>query len=160
MRATLEAAREELKRVDHQIYVSLKYTRTVDVLLNIMHRMIEGYDFLLESFLKYANEIKMIQDIPASPKERVALVNRLFPEPEVQENLELYLLLRKLVIAGYSKEQEYRRHVAMIAHLQGGEVEVNIDVITNYFIILRSFLQYVENKVRTHEEGPDWQGKI
>ena len=160
MRAGLESAREELKRVDHQIYVSLKYTRTVDVLLNIMHRMIDGYDFLIEALLIYARDIKLVSDIPQSPKERVALVNRLFPEPEVQENLELYLLLRKLVIATYRKEQEFRRHVAMIAHLQTGEVEVNIDVITNYYTIIRSFLVYVENKIRTHLEGPDWQGKI
>jgi hypothetical protein len=160
MRQRLESAREELKRVDHQIYVSLKYTRTVDVLLNIMHRMIEGYDFLLEGLLNYARESKMISEIPSSPKERVALVNRLFPEPEVQENLELYLLLRKLVIANYRKEQEFRRHVAMIAFLQTGEVRVNIDIITNYYTIIRSFLLYVENKIRTHLDGPDWQGKM
>jgi hypothetical protein len=160
MRAGLEAAREELKRVDHQIYVSLKYTRTVDVLLNIMHRMIEGYDFLLEALLKYAQDVKLITDLPQSPKERVALVNRLFPEPEVQENLELYLLLRKLIGATYKKEQEFRRHVAMIAHLQGGEVRVNIDIITNYYVIIRGFLTYVENKIRTHLEGPDWQGTL
>ena len=157
MRTRLEAAREELKRVDHQIYVSLKYTRTVDVLLNIMHRMIEGYDFLLEAMLIYAQELKMIQEIPLSPKERVALVNRLFPESEVRENLELYLLLRKLVLANYKKEQEFRRHVAMTAHLQAGEVKVNIDVITNYYFIMRGFLAHVENKIRTHQEGPDWQ---
>lgn len=159
MRGTLELAREELKRVDHQIYVSLKYTRTVDVLLNIMHRMIEGYDFLLEALLKFAQELAMIKDIPTSPKERVAMVHRLFPDPEVNDNLELYLLLRKLVVATYKKEQEFRRHVTMTAHLQGGEVNVDIDVITNYYTIIRGFLHYVENKIRTHQEGPDWQAK-
>jgi len=158
MRSKLEGAREELKRVDHQIYVSLKYTRTVDVLLNIMHRMIEGYDFILEALLLYGQELKMLQDIPATPKERVALVNKIFSDPEVRDNLELYLLLRKLVLANYKKEQEFRRHVAMTAHLQGGDVKVNIDVITNYYFIMRSFFTYVENKIRTHQEGPDWQG--
>jgi len=158
MREQLESAREELKRVDHQIYVSLKYTRTADVLINIMHRMIDGYDFLLESLLRHAKESKIIMEIPKSPKEKVALVNRLFHEPVVKENLELYLLLRKIVVATYKKEQEFRRHVAMIAHLQGGDVKVNIDIITNYYTIIRDFMSYVENKVRTQQEGPDWKG--
>ena len=39
---TLENAKEELKRVDHLIFVSLKYTRTVDVLLNVINRIISS----------------------------------------------------------------------------------------------------------------------
>jgi len=36
MRESIENAVEELKRVDHSIFVSLKYTRTVDILVNIL----------------------------------------------------------------------------------------------------------------------------
>ena len=37
---SLENAKEELKRIDHLIYVTLKYTRTVDVLLSVVERMV------------------------------------------------------------------------------------------------------------------------
>ena len=32
----VEGAKEELKRADHSIYITLKYTRTVDVIKNII----------------------------------------------------------------------------------------------------------------------------
>ena len=41
MTENLENAKEELKRIDHLIYVTLKYTRTVDVLLSVVERMIK-----------------------------------------------------------------------------------------------------------------------
>ena len=40
-------AEKELKRVDHLIYVSLKYTRTVDVFKNIIKRLISTIDFIM-----------------------------------------------------------------------------------------------------------------
>ncbi|MFH1400884.1 MAG: hypothetical protein ABIH41_05155, partial [Nanoarchaeota archaeon] len=70
MKEALENAKEELKRVDHQIYVSLKYTRTVDVLINIMRRMVDAYEFMIEAALKYCVESKKMETIPESPKER------------------------------------------------------------------------------------------
>ena len=37
-------ADEELKRADHMIYVTLKYTRTADVIHNILKRLINAFD--------------------------------------------------------------------------------------------------------------------
>ena len=39
-------SREELKRVEHIIYVSLKYTRTTDVLRNALLRFVSFFDLL------------------------------------------------------------------------------------------------------------------
>ena len=47
MNESLIEAREELKRLEHIIYVSLKYTRTVDVILNALKRMVSTYDFII-----------------------------------------------------------------------------------------------------------------
>jgi hypothetical protein len=44
MKESLSEAFEELKRADHLIYVSLKYTRTVDVIKSIIERLINAYD--------------------------------------------------------------------------------------------------------------------
>ena len=53
MQESLERAQSELKRADHLTYVSLKYTRTVDVLKSIISRLIatidEGMDALLHN---------------------------------------------------------------------------------------------------------------
>ena len=47
---------EELKRVDHLIFVSLKYTRTVDVLRSVINRLIDAYGAIIEGILKEMEE--------------------------------------------------------------------------------------------------------
>ena len=47
-------AREELKRLEHIIYVSLKYTRTVDVIINALNRLVEVYNLIIEALLEKA----------------------------------------------------------------------------------------------------------
>jgi hypothetical protein len=152
MMQCLEDAKEELKRVDHQIYVSLKYTRTVDVLLNIISRMIDGYDFLLEALLKLSEEEKKIESIPPSPIERGNLIKKLYPDDEqIVDNVELYFLLRKLFRSNPVREQEYRRNVTMRSVVEGREELVTIDIITNYYHFMIEFTTKVETLVREHQ---------
>lgn len=151
MQESLNDAREELKRVDHLIYVSLKYTRTVDVLLNIINRMIDAYDFVLEALLKYALEKNMIEEIPLSPRERGELIKSTFDDELITDNVELYFLLRKLHKSNPEKEQEYRRHVTMISYIDNRKEIVNIDIITQYYIFQNSFIDYVKSLI--FEEG-------
>ncbi len=42
MLESLDLAKEEIKRADHLMYVSLKYTRTVDILKSIIERLINA----------------------------------------------------------------------------------------------------------------------
>ncbi len=148
MMQCLDDAKEELKRVDHQIYVSLKYTRTVDVLLNIINRMMEAYDFLLEGLLKKAEEDKKTERIPPSPIERGNLVKELYDEELIVDNVELYFLLRKLHRSNPQRESEYRRNVTMRTVVEGREELVTIDIITNYYHFMLKFLQRVQELLK------------
>ena len=44
MNEQLENTIEELKRVDHLFYVSLKYTRTVDMIKHVLERIISTHE--------------------------------------------------------------------------------------------------------------------
>ncbi len=143
MNDLLHDAAEELKRVEHQVYVSLKYTRTVDVLMNLIGRMIEGYDKMFEGLLKHALEQERIGEIPTAPLIVGNTVKELYPEDIVQRNVDLYFLLRKLHRSSPSREQEFRRHVAMRTIIDGREEIVNIDVATDYYHRQREFLDYI-----------------
>lgn len=145
MDESIENAVEELKRVDHSIFVSLKYTRTVDILENIISRMVDCYEFLFVALLKYAKEHKMTLDMPSTPKERVTLLKELFKEQEVHDNVDLYLLLKAMLKANFSRENEYRRHVAMRAIIAGREEIININIISRYYEFLTSFFHLVDN---------------
>ena len=39
---SIDKAKEELKRVDHLFFVSLKYTKTVDVIKSLIDRLINA----------------------------------------------------------------------------------------------------------------------
>ena len=149
MKESLQEARDELKRVDHQIYVSLKYTRTVDVLMNTIGRMIDAYNCLVNTLLKYAVEKKKRPEeyIPKTPLERGNLVKELFSDDIVQKNMELYFLLRKIIKTAPKKEQEFRRHVTLRTMVSDEEVTVDIDKVTEYYDMIKEFLEWVEGKI-------------
>ena len=136
----LDEAQEELKRVDHLIYVSLKYTRTVDVLLNSISRIIDAYDFMFMAIIE-----KGIADkddaIPKTPIERGNFVKDLYPDDQqIHDNVELFFLLRKIHRSpNPQKTQEYRRHVALTVYVDGREEIVNIDIITQYYHFQKEF---------------------
>jgi hypothetical protein len=151
----LHDAVEEWKRVDHLIYVSLKYTRTVDVILNILSRMVDGYSFLMDALIKHAEDTKKwAGEVPESAIEKAELVRRIYKEDhDIVDNIDLYLLLRKLLRAkSIERENEYRRHVTMKTIIEGREEIVNIDIITNYYLYQREFLQKVQKMLGVKSE--------
>ena len=85
MKESLDLAKEELKRVDHLIYVSLKYTRTVDVLLSVVDRMINAYGFAIDSLLKIAKENKKIENMPDRDLLKAEETKKLYEDEVVQE---------------------------------------------------------------------------
>lgn len=150
---SLDDAKEELKRVDHLIYVSLKYTRTIDVFLNAINRMIEAYDAMFTSLLRHAVENKKLDEVPKTPLERGNKLKELYAEDQqVIDNVELFFLLRKLHRAPtQTREQEYRRHVTMRTIVDGREELVNIDIITNYYHFQMEFFKKVRKIVLGEE---------
>ncbi len=146
MNEYLEEAKEELKRVDHIIYVSLKYTRTVDVIRNAVHRLVSAFDFIIEGILWYHQQQKRIKDIPKSPKVKIDVLKSLYPgDLRMEKYILFYLFLRELVIAHYDRREEYRRYVTMISKLDRRTAEVDIDVLEdNFDMLAKEFLDYAE----------------
>ena len=64
MKDYLDDVKNEVKRVDHLIYVSLKYTRTVDVLRNVTERIINAFEIGIEGLLKKVEKRRKKFDIP------------------------------------------------------------------------------------------------
>ncbi len=143
MEESLFAAREELKRADHLIFVSLKYTRTVDVFKSIIQRLINVMDHLMDAMLK----CKGIA-LPTVPRVKVELVKSTFAKDETVQNfMKLYLFLRAVDRAQFDRRLEYRRHVTMTAHLDDKEIEVSIDIIEEYFHKVKEFVEYTDTHI-------------
>jgi len=145
----LDDAVTEMKRVDHQVYVSLKYTRTVDVLLNIISRMIDGYEQMWSGLLQYQVDQGKLEEVPVAPLVKASMVLDLYQEEMIKDNVELYLLLRKLHRSNPEREQEFRRHVTLRTVIDGREEIVNIDIITQYYHMQKEFLGWLFKRFDT-----------
>ena len=145
----LDEAREEIKRVDHLVYVSLKYTRTVDVIKSVVERIINSFNFVILELLEFAKSKKKIKDYPVAPGLRCDTLNNVFSDnDELKEYLAFYQLLRRISRADYTKREEYRRHVTMITNLYDGEVlEVHIDLLQEYYTKTKAFVEFAKNLV-------------
>ena len=131
MNEHLEEAHEELKRLEHIIYVSLKYTRTVDVLINALNRLINIYDLIIEALLEKAAE-NLVSSLPKSPALRSTKLAALYEDDqELQKFLSFYLFMRTVLNSPYTKRQEYRRHVTLIVKLEQATAEVDSDNLIN-----------------------------
>ncbi len=139
----IEDAGDEMKRAEHSIYVSLKYTRTIDVLFNCLNRMIDAYSLLVDALINYAKETMNLQEDPKTPLAKGTIVKKLYGQQEIQDNIDLYFLLRKISRSPFQSEQEYRRNVAITTTIEGREEIVNIDIITQYFEFEREFFKFV-----------------
>lgn len=135
-------AQEELKRVDHIIYVSLKYTRTVDIIRNALHRVVATFDNLIHSLLLH----KGVENIPKSPRLKVKKLEKLYGEDEnIMYYLGFYVSLRDILNAKYDRKEEFRRGVTMITHLNNRTAFINIDNLEdNIDMIAKDFFKYVK----------------
>jgi len=144
MLESLDLAKEEIKRADHLMYVSLKYTRTVDIIKSIIERLINAFNFGIDALLKK----KKVRDIPTIPKLKLDLVRKNYPDEDLNNFLQLYQLFREIDKASFERAREYRRHVTMTAHLDDKEIEVTIDIIEDYYGKTKEFIEYVESIVK------------
>lgn len=155
MKESFDEAIQELKRVEHLFWVSLKYTRTVDVIKNVIERLINCIGFGLEAILKLSKEKKLITAVPSNAGMRCDLLKKAFHgNSELVEYVNFYLMLRKLSRAEYTKKEEFRRHVTMIAVIDKGEiVNVDIDTLKEYYLKTRNFIELVRNMLNEQKEG-------
>lgn len=136
-------AREELKRFEHIIYVSLKYTRTVDVLINALHRLISVYDLIIEAFLEKLKEEGKLDNLPKSPARRATQLGELLPEDEeLQKYLHFYSFVKTVLNKPYKRREEFRRHVTFVVEFDRSCAEVDIDVLENYEKFSHKFFHY------------------
>ena len=128
-----ESALEEIKRADHSIYVSLKYTRTVDIIKNTIKRLISAMDISIILGLEYAKEKKKLPNIPQSARQRATEIVRLYPQ--MKKSMDFYNRLKNIDRADFTKKEEYRKNVALIAKVGSKKVEVGQEELRDFFDI-------------------------
>jgi len=149
----LDRAKKELNRADHLYHVSLKYTRTVDVLKSLIERLLNVIDSANEALLRKAKEEDKLDEIPKIPRLRLEEIKKIYPEDETIKNYsDFFLILRKISKAEFTRAQEFRRHVTMTAKVNDKSIEVTIDIIGDYYKRTQEYVQYVSELIEGKKE--------
>ena len=136
-------AKEEIKRADHLIYISLKYTRTCDIMMNVINRLIEVFDELIHSALLDLKERGKIRNIPESKVSKAEELSKL--KRSFKRYIDLYFLLKKIFSSDFIRREEYRKNVTLISQLGPNEnLEVTVPVLTEYFKKTKEFIDVLE----------------
>ena len=69
---------KEKTSADHLLYVSLKYTKTCDVILNLLARWKSMIELSFDAILESGVEKKSVPNMPKSPKERIEFIRKYF----------------------------------------------------------------------------------
>ena len=131
-------AREELKRADHLIYVSLKYTRTGDVISSIIARLISAQQMTIDALLEWLEKKKKLKKVDFSKPYKIKVEwirEKLKKDEGVIELLDFYDYLTKIMKSEHIKKEEFRKNVRLIIQDKNGNVidEVGIEVLKQYY---------------------------
>jgi len=136
-------SRSEIQRADHLIYVTLKYTRTADVIKSIIKRLINAFDYAIMELLEKAKDKKLLKSIPTRETERALLLEVIFPKNKaVKDYVNFYFMLKKLDKSKHGVKNEYRKHLTLII-----EEFINVDVplLIEFYKKTRIFVSYVRS---------------
>jgi len=141
----IETIMKEKISADHLLYVSLKYTKTCDVILNLLKRWVIMIDHSIEAILEQLKKKKKIKQIPLAPRQKSELVRQQFKNtPEVMRTMEIYSFFKRIDDSRAIKECEFRKDVRLKVVDNGQEIIINLDKLKEFSLILESFISYVK----------------
>ena len=148
MSEILEQIIKEKISADHLMYVSMKYTKTCDVMINLLKRwkimMDHAFDGLLEK-AKKLKKLKKVKKIPTAPKLKLDLIKEVFKDqPEIMDAVREYEMFKLIDILKNTKVGEFRKGVCLTVFYKGEEVRIDLDKLKEYAEILETFINYTK----------------
>ena len=127
---------------DHLLYVSLKYTKTCDVIVNLILRWKRMMEISIEQMLKHAKKQKKISSISENPMGKLEQITKIFSkDKEFLKTIETYKMFRKINELKKERIGEFRKNVNLKIYYQGKEVNVNLEQLKEYAEMLENFIR-------------------
>lgn len=137
----MEEIIQEKISADHLLYVSLKYTKTCDVIVNLLLRWAKMIETSVNEILKHAKKKKKISSIPLSPLEKIDLIKNLFKkDKDFLEVVEMYEMFRKIRDLKTERIGEFRKNVTLKVFYKGEEININLEKLKSYADKLEKFI--------------------
>ena len=144
----LEQIIKEKTSADHLLYVSLKYTKTCDVILNLIKRWTIMVGFCIDSLLVQAKKMKKVSAIPAAPRQKTELAKKVFKSsPEITQAIELHEFFKRTENLTKLREHEFRKNVRLVVNDGGKEVIIDLEKLKEYSRIIDLFIDYTKKYI-------------
>ncbi len=137
----MEEIIQEKISADHLLYVSLKYTKTCDVILNLILRWKRMIETSINGILKHAKKKKKISSISLNPIGKIEDVKKLFKkDKDFLQVIEMYEMFRKIEELKKERTGEFRKNVNLKIFYKGKEINVNLEQLKIYAEKLEKFI--------------------
>jgi hypothetical protein len=137
----MEKIIQEKISADHLLYVSLKYTKSTDVILNLLERWKSMIEVAIDKILEKAKKKKTISSIPPAPKLKIDKIKELYKKnPIIMKTIEELEFFKRVERLEKMRENEFRKNVALKVLDQGKWVVVDMDKLKEYSALLENFI--------------------
>jgi len=132
---------QEKISADHLLYVSLKYTKTCDVIINLLLRWRKMIETSIDGILLHAKKKKKISSVPETPTKKIEEVKKLFKKDDnFKEVLEMYEMFKKIEELRKERIGEFRKNVTLKVFYRGDEININLEKLKLYSEKLEKFI--------------------
>ncbi|MEA3414360.1 MAG: hypothetical protein U9Q99_02440 [Nanoarchaeota archaeon] len=141
----MEEIIQEKISADHLLYVSLKYTKTCDVIINLLLRWRNLIDVCINKLLLNAKNNKKLPEVSENVIGRIKQMRKVFrKEKDIVEVMDFFMMLRKLEGLEIERIGEFRKNVALKIQFRGKEVNVNLEQLKIYAEMMEKFSSKVK----------------
>ncbi len=141
----IEEIIKEKTSADHLLYVSLKYTKTCDVILNLLARWKSLIEISFDAVLEHRVEGGKIPAMPTNPKQRIEFMKKYFRKGDViQAVIPLYIFFKRVPDLKKTREGEFRKNVNLKIIEATKTTEINMEKLGEYSDIVEKFIAEVK----------------
>jgi hypothetical protein len=137
---------KEKTSADHLMYVSLKYTKTCDVILNLLARWKSLIEISFDAILEKGCKDSTIPCMHATPKERIEFMRKYFvKDSAIQAVIPLYIFFKRVPDLKKVRSGEFRKNVNLKIELAPNKsVDINMEKLGEYYNIIEAFMGRVK----------------
>lgn len=136
---------KEKTSADHLLYVSMKYTKTCDVMLNLIARWKSMIEISFDAMFEKSFDSGSLPALPTNPKQKIEFIRKYFKKQKaVQETLPLYIFFKRIPDLQKRREGEFRKNVCLKIIEPAKTTDINMDKLKEYSDTLERFISEVK----------------
>ena len=141
----IEEIIKEKTSADHLLYVSLKYTKTCDVILNLLARWKSLIELSFDALIEEGVKNKKIPRKSSNPKEKVEFMKTYFKKNEsIQSIVPMYIFFKRIPELNKTREGEFRKNVNLKIIEPNKTTDINMERLGEYSSAVDKFITEVK----------------